>query len=99
MPRRRTVSRRYKYRDLITREDLIDFMREKDLNVNRLARLACIGSERIDRVLKGQEGFDIPPYLDQLVRLWDEVPGAYEMSVEWAKEKAYDVRDGDDPKG
>lgn len=92
---RRNVSRRYKYRDLITRHDLMDFMRERDLNVNKLARLACIGTERLDRTLKGLEGFDIPPALDQLVRLWDDVPGAYEKSVEWAKEKAYDVREGE----
>ena len=64
-------------------------MRALDLSIGQLARLTGIRSDRIDKMLTGE---DVPPHVQSSLFIWQAEPRAFALAREWADEHAHDVR-------
>lgn len=87
---RSRMSRRYRYSPRMTPQELSAAMRTLDLSIGQLARLTGIRSDRIDKMLTGE---DVPPHVQSSLFIWQAEPRAFALAREWADEHAHDVRD------
>ena len=83
------MSRDYTYRRIDGRE-LSDRINHLGLSANDLMILSGARRDRVLQWLRGEE--DIPPYVDQITRVWIDVPGSLEAAQEWAREVAVRAR-------